>query len=213
MPKSKIYIMGFATLLGFPVIGITLIGFIEENPWSFNFNWLSPENFFIQLLVGLGVGTLSGLIAWGMINHKSFIQIKMKYGVLIHSFKMNTWEIIFISFCAGLGEEFLFRGIIQPYWGVWFTAIFFVAIHGYLDPRDKKMMIYGIVMTIVIGILGYLKIHLGLIAPMAAHFAIDVVLLYKLTTDKAFKVIHTPLPSFQSPTTDDSDYQNDEEIN
>lgn len=196
--------MGFATLLGFPAIGITLIGFIESNPWDFKFNWFAPENFTIQIIVGLLFGTLSGFIAWAMINHKSFIQIKMKYGLLIHSFKMNLWEILFISFCAGVGEEFLFRGIIQPYWGIWITAIFFVAIHGYLDPRDKKMMIYGIMMTIVIGVLGYMKVYLGLIAPMAAHFAIDVVILYKLTTDKAFNIIHRPTPSFQAPTDSES---------
>jgi membrane protease YdiL (CAAX protease family) len=85
-----------------------------------------------------------------------------------------------------VGEEFLFRGVIQSYWGIWITAIFFVAIHGYLDPRDKKMMTYGLTMTVIIGILGYMNTYLGLIAPMAAHMAIDVVLLYKLTNDPVF---------------------------
>lgn len=203
MPKSRLYAMGFATLLGFPIVGITLVGFIESNPWDFEFNWLYPENLIIQLGIGLAFGILAGFLAWFIVNHKSFLQIKMKYGVLIHSFRMSTWEILFISFCAGVGEEFLFRGIIQPYWGVWITAIFFVAIHGYLDPRDRKMMFYGMTMTIVIGILGYMKVYLGLIAPMAAHFAIDVVLLYKLTNDKSFKIIQIPTPP---PVDEESDY-------
>jgi len=209
MPKSRLYAMGFATLLGFPMIGITLVGFIESNPWEFEFNWLYPHNLIIQLGVGLAFGILAGYIAWSIVNHKSFIQIKMKYGVLIHSFRMSTRQIIFISFCAGVGEEFLFRGIIQPYWGVWITAIFFVAIHGYLDPRDRKMMIYGMTMTVVIGILGYMKIYLGLVAPMAAHFAIDVVLLYKLTNDESFKFIHIP-PATPSGLDDESDSEHSE---
>lgn len=179
--------MGIATLIGFPVIGITLIGFLEDDPWSFDFNWLTPIYFPYQVLIGLVVGLLAGLLAWWMINRPQLKEIKMKYGILIHQFKLSIWEILFLSFSAGVGEEFLFRGVIQPYWGVWITAIFFVAIHGYLDPRDKKMMSYGLLMTVIIGILGYMKIYFGLMAPMAAHFAIDVVLLYKLSTDKSFE--------------------------
>lgn len=187
MPKSKIYFMGLATLLGFPMVGITLVGFIEDNPWSFEFNWFTPMEVLPQLLIGLIIGAVAGFIAWWMINRKDMLLIKKKYGVLIYNFKLTIWEILFLSFSAGVGEEFLFRGIIQTYWGIWITAIFFVAIHGYLDPRDNKMMRYGLFMTLVIGILGYLKIHFGLIAPMAAHFAIDVVLLYKLTNDDSLK--------------------------
>ena len=205
MPKSKIYIMGIATLLGFPALGITILGFIEENPWEFQFNWFSPYSLMVQLGVGLAFGILAGLFAWWLINRPNMKSIKMKYGVLIHQFKLNIWEVLFLSFSAGVGEEFLFRGIIQPYWGVWITAIFFVAIHGYLDPRDKKMMTYGLTMTVMIGILGYMKVYLGLIAPMAAHFAIDVVLLYLLSNDEslAFKP-PTPPETFFRPQPEDT---------
>lgn len=186
LPKSRIYIMGFATLFGFPIIGITVIGFVEADPWQFIFNWNSPLSAAYQTLIGLVFGTLAGFFAWWLINRREMLQIKMKYGILINKFRLSNWEILFLSFCAGVGEEFLFRGIIQPYWGIWITAIFFVAIHGYLDPRDKKMMTYGLTMTIIIGLLGYMKMYIGLVAPMAAHMAIDVVLLYKLTNDKVF---------------------------
>jgi membrane protease YdiL (CAAX protease family) len=197
MPKSKIYLMGVATLLGFPIVGITLVGFVEEDPWSFSFNWFEPMNFALQMVIGLSFGLLSGYFAWWMINRPKMLEIKMKYGILINQFKLNIWEILFLSFSAGVGEEFLFRGVIQPYWGVIITAIFFVAIHGYLDPRDKKMLAYGLVMTVIIIALGYMKIHIGLIAPMAAHFAIDVVLLYSLSKDKAFEFKPYTPPEFQ----------------
>ena len=179
--------MGIATLIGFPVVGITIIGLVEDNPWSFHINWFTPMHFTIQILVGALVGILFGFLAWWMINRPQLVNIKKKYGVLVHRLKLNTTEIIFLSFSAGVGEEFLFRGVLQPYWGVWITAVFFVAIHGYLDPRDKKMMTYGLTMTVFIGILGYMKIYSGLLAPMAAHMAIDVVLLYKLTHDSSLK--------------------------
>ena len=223
MPKSKIYLMGFATLLAFPIVGITIVGAVEEDPWSFVFNWFTPYNIPIQLIVGLAFGTFAGFLAWWLINRPQLKEIKMKYGVLIHGFKLNIWEILFLSFSAGVGEEFLFRGVLQPYWGIWITAIFFVAIHGYLDPRDKKMMTYGLTMTVIIGLLGYMKVYVGLMAPMAAHFAIDVVLLYKLTTDKSFDIRHITPTEFQframtdatemdlSESADTSSYTNSEE--
>ena len=187
--------MGFATLIGFPSLGITIVGLVEENPWGFEFNWLSPYGFVVQVIAGLLFGILAGYSAWWMINRPQLKSIKMKYGILIHSLKLSVWEILFLSFSAGVGEEFLFRGVIQPYWGVWITAVFFVAIHGYLDPRDKKMLSYGLLMTVLIGILGYMKIYLGILAPMAAHFMIDVVLLYLLSNDKAFDFVSAQ-PSF-----------------
>ena len=192
LPKSKIYAMGLGTLIGFPVVGYTIIGFVENDPWAFEINWFTPYSLLVQIIAGLIFGTLAGLLAWALINQRNMLEIKMKYGVLIHQFKLSLWEILFLSFCAGVGEEFLFRGVIQPYWGVWITAIFFVAIHGYLDPRDKKMMTYGLTMTVIIGLLGYMKTYLGLVAPMMAHFAIDVVLLYKLTHDNVFRFKPAP---------------------
>ncbi len=180
--------MGLATIIGFPTIGITLIGFIENDPWDFQFNWFYPLQFYYQILLGLTFGTLAGLFAWWFINRPAFLQIKMKYGIMINSLNLTLWDVLFLSFCAGVGEEFLFRGVLQPYWGIWITAIVFVAIHGYLDPRDKKMMAYGILMTVIIGAIGYMAIYFGLISSMMAHFAIDVVLLYKLSIDKAFAI-------------------------
>lgn len=194
MQKKNIYLLGLATLFGFPILGITILGFVESNPWDFPFNWTYPQGLPLQIILGLFVGLFAGLVAWWTINRPSMLPIKFKYGILISQFRLTIWEILFLSAAAGIGEEFLFRGILQEYWGVWITAIVFVAIHGYLDPRNNKMMIYGVIMTIFIGILGYMKIYLGLIAPIVAHFAIDVVLLFKLTNDEALKMSIPKLP-------------------
>ena len=84
-----------------------------------------------------------------------------------------------MSFAAGVGEEILFRGAIQPFIGVWPTAIGFVAIHGYLNPMNLKMSIYGILMVVVSAGIGYLFKYEGLYAAITAHFLIDLVLFIK----------------------------------
>lgn len=87
--------------------------------------------------------------------------------------------IIFVSLCAGIGEEIFFRGIIQPYLGIVVTAIIFVAIHGYLNPKNLKITVYGVYMVFAIMLLGYLTDKFGLITAITAHTVIDVVLLIK----------------------------------
>jgi membrane protease YdiL (CAAX protease family) len=43
--------------------------------------------------------------------------------------ELNQYEIIYVSLFAGLSEELLFRGLLQPFWGVTITSILFGALH------------------------------------------------------------------------------------
>ena len=210
MPKKNLYLMGFGTLLGFPLLGVFILYLVEENPLEFVFHWNFPLNVFYQILIGLVFGIMSGSIAWWFINRPEMVSIKKKYGVMIHGLKLNLWEIIFLSFGAGVGEEFFFRGVLQPYWGVEITAVVFVAIHGYLDPRDKKIMSYGMVMTLIIIAIGYLNIYVGLLSSMMAHFIIDVVLFYQLSNDKSLAFVPSqPDYSFGVPEIEHSETETD----
>ncbi|MFO7826635.1 MAG: CPBP family intramembrane glutamic endopeptidase [Cyclobacterium sp.] len=79
--------------------------------------------------------------------------------------------ILVIGLLAGIGEEYLFRGILQPklhhytgnaHLGVWITAFIFSAIH---------FQFYGFLPRLMLGALfGYLYLYSGsLIYPMLAH--------------------------------------------
>ena len=96
---------------------------------------------------------------------------------------MNIGTIVIVSICAGVGEEILFRGILQSYFGIWITAVGFVAIHGYLNPLDWRISIYGAYMTAAIIAIGYLNQLYGLTSAMIAHTIIDIILFVKLTRE------------------------------
>jgi len=87
---------------------------------------------------------------------------------------------IAISICAGVGEELFFRGALQPWLGIPVTAVVFVAIHGYLDPRDKRLFLYGTLLTLCMMVLGWMAEVQGLVGPMVAHTLIDILLLERL---------------------------------
>jgi hypothetical protein len=91
--------------------------------------------------------------------------------------------MVVIGIIPAVGEEFLFRGLIQnqlqsltrnAHWAIWITGILFSTIH---------IQFYGFVPRMLLGVLfGYMYVWSGnLIYPMLAHFAnngFQVVMLY-----------------------------------
>jgi len=130
-----------------------------------------------QILIGVIGGTLLGLLAQFIVSRKAMGNMGLRYGALIQSLQTTPADRIMISLCAGVGEEIFFRGALQYWLGIPATAIIFVAIHGYLDPRDRKLFLYGLFMTAIMVGFGYVTEIYGLWAPIAAHMMIDVVLL------------------------------------
>lgn len=139
-----------------------------------------PSAWYTQIGIGVVYGTATTLAAWLLIRTTMMTQVREFYATMIAPLELTNFDIIFISFCAGVGEELLFRGAIQPWLGVWITAIAFVAIHGYLSPKNWRLSIYGMLMTIFMAGIGYMAIYLGLLSSMVAHMVIDIILLYLL---------------------------------
>jgi uncharacterized protein len=138
---------------------------------------LGPWVPWAQLLTGLATGTVMGLFALWMVHRPFMAPILERYSSMIGPWMSRRSDRLLVSICAGVGEELFFRGALQFWLGIPVTAILFVAIHGYLDPRNWRITIYGVAMTAMIMLLGYMAEHQGLLAPMAAHTMIDVVLL------------------------------------
>jgi membrane protease YdiL (CAAX protease family) len=104
----------------------------------------------------------------------------------------TTWGLLFnifmIAFLPAIGEELLFRGVIQRiftnwtknyHWGIWISAILFSALH---------MQFYGFIPRMFLGVLfGYLLVWSGSIwLPIIAHFinnGVAVVIMYLIDKD------------------------------
>lgn len=167
--------MAWATLLLFGGGGWLLMAWVQGRaPWPLI---TGPEPLWTQLPAGLGVGTAMGFVALWLVRRNFMAPVLQRYSALIGPLMTRRSDRLFVSFCAGVGEELFFRGALQHWLGIPVTAVLFVAIHGYLDPRNWRISIYGAVMTVLIMALGWMAQHWGLLAPMAAHAMIDVVLL------------------------------------
>jgi membrane protease YdiL (CAAX protease family) len=178
MSKS-VFLLGLITLLGFGIGGILIIVYFQDI--SFLEILGGSENIFLQL----GTGGLAGLLASGIalfvISRKFFTKEKAFYDGLIGRLGINRSGIVFLSLCAGIGEEIFFRAGIQPFLGIGWTSLLFVLLHGYLTPKNLRLSVYGVVMTGIIVGFGYLFELVGLIAAITAHTVFDLVLLFKMT--------------------------------
>lgn len=95
---------------------------------------------------------------------EAFLKVETTGGLLFNLFM--------IAFLPAIGEELLFRGVIQRiftnwtksfHWGIWVSAILFSALH---------IQFYGFVPRLLLGVLfGYLLVWSGSIwLPIIAHF-------------------------------------------
>jgi len=172
--NKRLLLAGWGTLLVFPVLGWFILQFFEDDPLKMMVRGQIP--LILQLVYGLGLGVVFGKIASWVISLPALRDSSEKYVRMISTLNLRLPAILFLSFCAGFGEEFLFRGAIQPLLGIWLTAIIFVAIHGYINPLNWRISVYGVAMTGIIACLGWMTEIWGIFSACAAHMAIDVVL-------------------------------------
>jgi len=179
--KLNIRILALITLFGFPFLAWIIWYFFGKTDF-----WLLLENKrnpFLQILVGLLFGGISALIAIQIIRVPAIEKASRKYSQLMARLKLTMPLIILISIAAGVGEEILFRAVIQNLIGLWPAAVIFVAIHGYLNPMNWGISLYGIYLVIIAACFGYLYNNLGIWSAAMAHAIFDFVLLYYVKND------------------------------
>jgi membrane protease YdiL (CAAX protease family) len=165
--------MGWVTLIGFPAVALGILYGVSGS-WQHIFTGGWP--IYVQLLLGTAVGLATGFGLRAFLNLPFLHDITNDYSGVFKNLELTRDDYVFISVCAGVGEEILFRGCIQEYAGILPTAILFVAVHGYLNPLNYKISSYGLLLTgLFIGV-GYLMQYTGLYTCIALHIVIDIIL-------------------------------------
>jgi hypothetical protein len=159
-------------------LGMGVVLWANYDSWTDLFLF---KQIWLQLLLGGGYGILIAGLGMMLVRQPVFGDAKKTFKGMIREIKPNFLEILWYSFCAAVGEEILFRGAVQYYIGIWPTAIIFVAIHGYINPFDKPMLLFSIYLILAVAGFGYLVVGHGMFAAMLAHFIYDVLMFMYLT--------------------------------
>jgi membrane protease YdiL (CAAX protease family) len=100
---------------------------------------------------------------------------------LVGRLDLGALNPLWISLSAGIGEELLFRGALQPILGIWWASFIFTLAHfrsGQFHSMNWQKLIYAASVFIVGLFLGYVFLEIGLIAAMVTHAVVDVVSLF-----------------------------------
>ena len=179
LSKKTIMLLALGTLVVFGGVGALLIPYVRDMKFLEFMSGI--EKYWLQLTIGIIFGIITAKAGWQIIELPKLADTKIFFVNLIKPLKLNRGQIIFISICAGVGEELLFRGAVQPMLGIWITSILFVLLHGYLNPFNLPLTLYGFYMVLVIGVMGLMTEYFGILAAMIAHTLIDIILLRELS--------------------------------
>lgn len=176
LPRVSIALF-LAQQAGFVLIAFLGVGALMRRDWTAVFRRLDlgPVNGrqlleavgWIALLVALQ--WLGGAV-WNLIDPQEVAQVEALSERLYEGF--GFWHWLALAVGAGIGEEILFRGALQPVLGIWFTSLLFAVVHvqyGLLNPATLVLFLLAL-------ILGRIKQRHNTTVAILVHFGYDLVL-------------------------------------
>jgi hypothetical protein len=127
---------GFTLLaILFELIGCVPLAWLLESVWAGPEPArprLEPEAWLEGLLWTLPLAGFVALITWTPLRRLPFLErirsrIREVFGRTIA--RLALWQIVVISIAAGVGEEVLFRGVLQPRLGLVVSSLLFGLLH------------------------------------------------------------------------------------
>ena len=79
---------------------------------------------------------------------------------------------LLLAFAAATGEEILFRGALQPVFGIWITSVFFAVLHMQYTLTPASLIIFVVALA-----LGWLRLRYSTTAAIIGHFTYNFILL------------------------------------
>lgn len=116
---------------------------------------------FVQWAVGM---------IWALTNPDQSELVEGISNVLLGNFD-TVGEWLAVALGAGVGEEVLFRGALQPVFGLWFTSIIFAIAHIQYGLTVASILIFAISLT-----LGYIRRRTNTTIAVFVHAGYDFVL-------------------------------------
>jgi len=179
LSKRSIYLLGLITLILFPIPTFLGLYWFED---IFPLEILQLKNLSVfKLGIGIQLGIVYAFLALLLMQATVFKKMPSGVESLVKSMNLNLLDCFFLSICAGIGEELLFRSGIQLCVGPIIATLIFVAIHGYLNPFNWKVSLYGLIVLPFIFLISYGYYEFGLWFSIGAHFSYDFVLLAVIT--------------------------------
>ena len=163
-------IAGYAIRTSFPV---------DEDPYR-TLLWQGNSD-----LVGSGIGAVAGLLlffAYTWVDRFQWpplVRIRENLKTLLNTpLRTASWShLVFVGLSAGLCEEYLFRGVLEPRLGFFSSNLLFALLHPHSILYVVIAFIIGAFMSLLVNLTG------SLWAAILAHAFYDIAILAKMTRE------------------------------
>ena len=153
--------------------GLVVVAVLWSTWRGIPLEWGEPRS---SVAIGLAIAALLALANWYLLvrapERFGVATVRRLYrDVLKPTFgRISALDAVVVSIAAGVGEELLFRGVMQPEIGLLPTSLVF----GILHTGGSETMAFGLWVAVMGAALGGLAIWTdGLLAPVVAHAAYD----------------------------------------
>lgn len=133
---------------------------------------------FQALIGGVAAIPLAFIFIFIGLRIRFFSDVRDIFEKLFKSARLNTFDIAVTSVMAGVFEEILFRGVLQPFLGLWLTSFIFILLHGYFNPKSLNMTVTGILAFGLSCVIGVFFERFGIISAISLHTVYDFLALY-----------------------------------
>lgn len=152
-------------------IGISLLYSLPEY-------FRSIDKIAIGFSIGFGFGLIASFLSF--LLSKAWSQARILEERLAQIFEgLTVSEIFILALLSSFAEELLFRGLLQPFLGLWITSILFGIAHW---TGDRRLLAWPLLSILAGYLLGELSLWqpAGLSGAIGAHFAINWIGLSRL---------------------------------
>jgi membrane protease YdiL (CAAX protease family) len=142
----------------------------------------------VQVVWGGAIGLLSAVLTKLLLSRAAWFDAYRRQMIELASrLDLSGFNPLWMSLCAGVGEELLFRGAVQPLAGLWLTSVIFTALHygsGGFRTMNRWKAFYALLIFLASLGFGAVCVQIGLIAAIVTHTVLDIVGLMTLRTPR-----------------------------
>jgi len=170
--KKTLYLISLGGELFLALVAIIILA-IKKQSFVSIVNLNQTPNALLFIILIFCASAIAIFLELLVIRFTFFSEIKKLIDEIINNFNLNLLDAFLIPIIAGICEEILFRGVLQPMLGIWLTSFIFIFLHGYFNPASWRMCVFGILMYGLSLILGLIYIKYGLITVIIFHIVYD----------------------------------------
>jgi hypothetical protein len=166
------------SLVLYTSLGLLGVGLFVRRNWQqtmerLSLRWPDRDDWRAGLLAGIGLYSLQIAVGvvWVLLSDPETLRQQTAAAEQIfQAFSGSLLAGFFLAFSASVGEEILFRGALQPVFGLWLTSIFFALLHTQYTLTPASIIIFGVALG-----LGMVRRKYSTTAAIIGHFVYNFI--------------------------------------